>query len=104
MSEPIAISNNEAEHRFEARLGEAVAFTEYRLHDGALILPHTVVPDEFAGKGVGSQLAKAALSWAREQGLEVVPTCPFIAGYIAKHPEWRDLVVPNFRARLGIEV
>jgi predicted GNAT family acetyltransferase len=103
MSEPIAVVNNEAEHRFEARLGEAVAFTEYRVHDGALILPHTVVPEEFAGKGVGSQLAKAVLGWAREQGLEVVPTCPFIAGYITKHPEWHDLVVPNFRARLGIE-
>ena len=103
MSEPIAVVNNEAEHRFEARLGDATAFTEYRLHEGALILPHTVVPDEFAGKGVGSQLAKAVLGWAREQGLEVVPTCPFIAGYITKHPEWHDLVVPNFRARLGIE-
>ena len=104
MSEPIAVVNNEAEHRFEAQLGDATAFTEYRLHDGALILPHTLVPDEFAGRGVGGQLAKAVLSWAREQGLQVVPTCPFIAGYITKHPEWRDLVVPNFRARLGIEV
>lgn len=103
MSEPIPVLNNEAEHRFEAKLGDAVAFTEYRLHDGALILPHTVVPDAFAGKGVGGQLAKAVLGWAREQGLEVVPTCPFIAGYITKHPEWHDLVVPNFRARLGIE-
>jgi predicted GNAT family acetyltransferase len=102
MPEPIAIVNNEAERRFETRLGDATAFTEYRLHEGALILPHTVVPDAFAGKGVGSQLAKAVLGWAREQGLEVVPTCPFIAGYITKHPEWHDLVVPSYRARLGI--
>jgi len=103
MSEPIAVVNNEAERRFEARLGDEVAFTEYRLRDGAMILPHTVVPDAFAGKGVGSQLAKAALAYAREQGLEVAPTCPFIAAYITKHPEWRDLVQADFRARLGIE-
>jgi predicted GNAT family acetyltransferase len=103
MPETIPVVNNEADHRFEARLGDAVAFTEYRLHNGAVILPHTVVPDAFAGKGVGSQLAKAALGWAREQGLEVIPTCSFIAGYITKHPEWHDLVQADFRKRLGIE-
>jgi len=103
MSETIAVVNNEAEHRFEARLGDEIALTEYRLHDGAVVLPHTVVPDAFAGRGVGSQLAKAVLGWAREQGLEVVPTCPFIAGYISKHPEWHDLVQADCRQRLGIE-
>ena len=84
------------------KLGDAVAFTEYRLRDGVIILPHTVVPDEFSGRGVGGKLAQAALGYAREQGLEVVPTCPFIAGYISKHPEWQDLVQADYRARLGI--
>ena len=102
MSETIAVVNNEAAHRFEARLGEEVAFAEYRLGDGVMILPHTVVPDAFAGRGVGGQLARAALGYAREQGLEVVPTCPFIAAYIAKHPEWRDIVQPQCREKLGI--
>ena len=103
MPETVAVVNNEAAHRFEARLGDAVAFTEYRLHDDVMILPHTVVPEEFEGRGVGSQLAKASLGYAREQGLQVVPTCPFIAGYITKHPEWHDLVEAGYRQRLGIE-
>jgi len=103
MSEPIVVVNNEAEHRFEARQGDAVAFTEYRLRDGTMILPHTVVPEAFAGRGVGGQLATAALSYAREQGLEVIPTCSFIAAYITKHPEWHDLVQAGYRERLGIE-
>ena len=103
MSETIAVAHNEAAHRFEARLGDATAFTEYRLRDGVMILPHTVVPEEFEGRGVGGQLAKAVLSYAREQGLEVVPTCPFVAGYITKHPEWHDIVEASHRERLGIE-
>ena len=103
MSETIAVVNNEAASRFEARLGDAVAFTEYRLHEGEIILPHTVVPEEFSGRGVGGKLAEAALSYAREEGLEVVPTCPFIAGYITKHPEWHDVVAAGYRTRLGIE-
>jgi len=103
MSDTIAVVNNEAAHRFEVRLGDDVAFTEYRLRDGAMILPHTVVPEVFSGRGVGGRLAEAALGYAREQGLEVVPTCSFIAGYITKHPEWHDLVQAGFRERLGIE-
>ena len=102
MSETVVVTQNEAAHRFEARLGEATAFTEYRLRDGVIILPHTVVPEEFEGRGVGGELAKAALTFAREEGLAVVPTCPFIAGYITRHPEWHDVVEPSYRERLGI--
>ena len=61
-----------------------------------------LVPDAFAGKGVGSALAKAALGYAREHGRKVKPICPFIAGYINKHPEWQDLVHADFRERLGL--
>jgi predicted GNAT family acetyltransferase len=32
------------------------------------------------------------LDYARTQGLQVVPLCSFIAGYIRKHPEYQDLV------------
>jgi predicted GNAT family acetyltransferase len=93
---------NEATHRFEAYLGGETAFTEYVLHNGAMVLPHTVVPPAFEGKGVGSALAKAALGYARDHGLTVKPVCPFIAGYIVKHPEWRDLVDAAFREKLGL--
>jgi predicted GNAT family acetyltransferase len=94
---------NEATHRFEAKLGDATAFTEYQFRDGVMILPHTEVPEAFAGHGVGGRLAQAALGYAREHGLKVIPTCPFIRGYISKHPEWADLVKPEWRARLGLE-
>ena len=102
MPETITVVNNEAARRFEARLGDAVAFTEYRLREGTIILPHTEVPDAFAGRGVGGMLARAALGYAREHGLEVAPTCPFIAGYVTKHPEWHDIVQPACREQLGI--
>ena len=102
MAEPLDIVMNDKTHRFEATLGGETAFTEYVLHNGSMVLPHTVVPPAFEGLGVGSALAKAALGYAREHGLKVKPTCPFIAGYIVKHPEWQDLVHPDFRERLGL--
>jgi len=101
MSE-LHVTNNTAEHRFEVALDGEVAFAEYRLVDHGIILPHTVVPPAFEGKGVGSALAKAALGYARERELKVIPLCPFMAAYVQKHPEWHDIVHETHRARLGI--
>ncbi|HEY8003737.1 MAG TPA: GNAT family N-acetyltransferase [Phenylobacterium sp.] len=102
MAEPPDVVINDKTHRFEATLGQDVAFAEYQLRPGVLVLPHTEVPDAFAGKGVASALAKVALGYARDHGLKVKPICPFMAGYIKKHPEWQDLVHEEFRARLGL--
>lgn len=103
MSETLDVVMNEETRRFEIELDGETAFAEYRLVDHGIILPHTVVPDAFEGRGVGSALAKAALGYAREQELKVIPLCPFIAAYITKHPEWHDLVHETYRARLGID-
>lgn len=103
MSDALEVVNNEAEHRFEIALEGAVAFAEYRLVDHGIILPHTVVPDAFEGRGIASRLAKGALGYARDHSLKVIPACPFIAGYIAKHPEWQDIVQDTDPAQLGID-
>jgi predicted GNAT family acetyltransferase len=102
MTETPDVVMNEATHRFEAYLAGETAFAEYVIHDGALVLPHTVVPPAFAGKGVGSALATTALGYARAHGLSVKPICPFMAGYIQKHPEWADIVDPKYREKLGV--
>lgn len=96
------VVHNEAGRRFEIELDGDVAFAEYNLVEGGIILHHTLVPEAFEGKGVASRLAKAALGFARERDLKVIPTCPFMAGYIAKHPEWHDVVHDAYRAQLGL--
>lgn len=98
----VEVINNTEAHRFEVNLGGDVAFAEYNLVDHGIILPHTVVPEAFEGRGVASALAKTALGYAREHGLKVIPTCPFMSGYIKKHPEWHDIVHDSFKAKLGI--
>jgi len=50
------------------------------------------VPLALEGKGIGNELAKAALDYARSEGLRVVPRCRFIAAYIKRHPQYQDLV------------
>ena len=77
MAETPTVVMNEATGRFESYLDGETAFTEYVIHNGAIVLPHTVVPPAFEGKGVGSALAKAALGYARLNHLKVKPFCPF---------------------------
>lgn len=98
----MTVTDNTAEHRFEVALDGETAFAEYRLVEHGIILPHTVVPEAFEGRGVGSALAKAALSYARANDLKVIPTCPFMSAYIQKHPEWHDIVHDTYKLKLGI--
>ena len=49
-------------------------------------------PPAIEGHGVGSKLVRGALDAARDQGLRVVPQCPFVAAYIKRHPEYEDLL------------
>ena len=98
----LEVVDNRTGGRFEVHLGGEIAFAEYRLEGDSIVFPHTIVPDAFAGKGVGGTLVKHGLAYARERSLKVKPTCSFFAGYISKHPEHHDLVHPDFRAHLGI--
>ncbi|HEX6859317.1 MAG TPA: GNAT family N-acetyltransferase [Caulobacteraceae bacterium] len=97
----IDVKNNKKAGRFEVELDGETAFAEYDLkRDGSIVFPHTVVPGAFEGRGVGSALAKAALGYARDEGLKVIPLCSFFAGYIARHPEYLEIVNPRFRDRV----
>ena len=96
------VVDNTAAHRFEITLGHDTAYAEYNLVEGGVILPHTLVPEVFEGKGVASKLARYAMQYARDHHLKIIPLCPFMAGYMTKHPETHDLVHPTYRARIGL--
>ena len=61
-----------------------------------------MIDDAFAGKGLASTLIKHALNDARGAGVAVLPQCPFVKGYIEKHPEYLDLVPEDRRAHFGL--
>jgi predicted GNAT family acetyltransferase len=93
----LKIENNVSTQRWEAHVGELVAFSSYRLNGDTIHFLKTRVPPELEGQGVAGRLVKAALDDARAQHLTVVPICRFVTSYIRRHPEYRDLVYPDFR-------
>jgi predicted GNAT family acetyltransferase len=99
----VEVADNPGESRFEITCdGELAGFAAYKRQPGVISFSHTEVDDKFEGRGLGSKLAKAVLDAAREEGLDVLPFCPFIAGWIGKHPEYLDLVPADQRERFKL--
>lgn len=89
--------------RFEILADDKLAgFAEYVRADGEIAFTHTEIDRAFEGRGLGGQLARAALDTARAQNLAVLPYCPFIKGWIVRHPEYADLVPRDRRVEFGL--
>ena len=86
------------QQRYEILLGGEVAgVLHYRRHGGEIELMHTEIDQAFEGRGLGSRLAAAALDDARRRITPVVVTCPFVSGYLERHPEYHDLLTTQQR-------
>ncbi len=86
------VKDNPATGRFGMGSGDGTAFVEYRRAGDRIALLHTEVPEALSGRGVGSKLVRGTLDAVRAEGLQVVPRCEFVAAYVARHPEYRDLL------------
>jgi predicted GNAT family acetyltransferase len=92
----LVLRDNPERHRFEAFAGDSLAgYVEYSHLSRALMFSHTEVLPAFEGKGVGGFLARESITAARHVGKQVIPVCPFIAGYLRKHRELLDVVDPD---------
>jgi uncharacterized protein len=92
------MSGVEVEHRadrkrFVARTPAGPAYVAYeRPDDRTIELHHTIVPEEERGRGVGGTVVRAAIAYARDQGLRVVASCPFVRSWLDEHPDQRDVL------------
>jgi predicted GNAT family acetyltransferase len=86
------LNDNRSLGRYELTIDGATAFITYRRCGNVVILMHTEVPGVLSGRSAGSRLAKEVLDHLKKSGVKIVPECPFIASYVRKHPEFRELV------------
>lgn len=86
------IDNKEAK-QYEMQVEDSIVRIEYIRALNKIYLTHTEVPQSLEGKGLGSLIVKKALEDIDKRELTLIPMCPFVAGYIKKHPEWKKLVL-----------
>lgn len=73
--------------------GELAGTLTYVIKHGRIALIHTEVLPAFEGRGAAAALVRFALDSARERGLKVIATCPYVQAYLVRHPEDDDIVV-----------
>ena len=56
-----------------------------------IIIDHTEVDESLRGQGAGLKLAEYAVNYVREQGIKILPLCPFMKATLQKLPEWKDV-------------
>jgi uncharacterized protein len=78
--------------RFVARIGDAEAFVTYEREDDVLDVQHTYTPPALRGRDIAARLTEAVFAYARAEGLKIIPTCPYTAAWVARHPEARSLI------------
>lgn len=81
-------------NRFELLVdGESAGEADYQIRGDTIVFTHTEIDPSRREKGLGGELARGALNLVRaETDYRVVARCPFMAGWIAKHPDYQDLL------------
>ena len=81
------VTHNPAAHRFEATIDGRLSVADYHLAGDrkTITFTYTGVPVEQRGRGIAAAVVGAALAWAREQQLRVVPACSYVARFMQRH-------------------
>ena len=84
---PAPIVHNSEDNRFEIHSegGGEPAVLEYTIVGKHIDMHHTYVPQALRGQGIAAELVEAALVFAKHQGLEVIPSCSYVAKYLERH-------------------
>lgn len=102
------VEDNPSHSRYDLWVGdELVGIVGYRAADGVTELPggvgglgdgdvialmHTVVKEDFGGRGWAAVLVREVLEESRVRGIRVRPVCTYLRRYLGTHPEYLPLV------------
>lgn len=86
---PPEVIDADTQHKM-ANMGTVLSY--HQVGEKVLDFRSTLVPPHLRSHGVGTELVRHALDWARQEGYQVIPSCPFVAWFIDNNPEYQDLV------------
>lgn len=69
------------------------ALVDYKIENNKMNLFHTYTDPELRGKGLATKVVIAALEYAKESNLKVIPGCTYVQSFISRHKEYEELLV-----------
>jgi predicted GNAT family acetyltransferase len=72
--------------------GVVAEMTYSRVSNDMIIIDHTDVPAAQRGRRIGEHLVRKAVEDARQDGVVIVPLCPFAKAQFERHAEWQDVI------------
>lgn len=69
---------------------DVAGFTQYLPMNDERVFFHTVVNEEYEGRGLASVLIKQALTETDREGIAILAVCPFVSGWLKKHADEFD--------------
>jgi predicted GNAT family acetyltransferase len=95
-STEVRLRDNSASGAYEAVVGGTVVGSiKYWPHGHRVVFGHTSVNELYRGKGIAAGLVRLALDDVAAKHLTLTNYCPFVAGYIARHPSYQRLIDPH---------
>lgn len=90
------VEHRPEQNRFVIVMPEGDAKLAYRMTSPTVMeMVSTFVPSSARGRGTGALLAEAALNYARDHNLQVIPSCWYVGEFIEAHPEYGALLEPT---------
>ena len=93
--EKLDIQHQSEPGRFSAKVEGHGLELDYVHCGDQLIFNHTGTAPALQGRGLAGQLVEHALQWAAPLGLQLVPACSYVAGYLQRHRRWQRLLEPS---------
>lgn len=87
------IINDKQGSRFVITVDGLEVYELYAEDKGTIDLYSTYTPPKLRGRGLAAEVVKAALEYAKEKKLKVIPTCWYVRKYVDEHPEYKKLII-----------
>ncbi len=86
------VKNDVSGRRFFLEIEGDEVYLMYDKSKSVIDLYSTYTPPQLRGKGFAAEVVKAALEYAKEKKLKVIPSCWYVRKFIDQNPEYQNLV------------
>lgn len=83
---------NEKESRSEVYDGDKlIGKCDYKIEADKLDIYHTEVDPAYGGRGLAGKLVDLVVTYARDENLKIIPSCPYVAKKFDKDESYKDV-------------